>query len=94
MFRTDDPVRDADNFLMWQESFPTPKEECVHCKEWVEADEINPETNNLCIDCQKIDFCDCGEPRHECWYCSAPKWMQRFYDFRNTWIYKMQNLAL
>jgi len=66
--------------------------ECDHCDTWVYYTEINRETNYLCDECKKIDFCDCGEVRKECSFCSMPLFWRLFEKTRANIIYKLKNL--
>jgi hypothetical protein len=65
---------------------------CIHCKEWVHDIEIRPETNHLCNTCKELDFCDCGEVRSECSYCSMPWVSRKLHTFRENFIYKLRNV--
>ncbi len=55
----------------YAEEIEGPTSECVNCLALVPENDIKPETNNHCVECQKIDFCNCGEPISECNDCTA-----------------------
>ena len=64
--------------------------ECDNCNEMVEAEQIKPETDNLCDDCKKLDFCICGEVLDDCLYCKPSK-VDLFQKIRGFWIGLMQD---
>lgn len=63
---------------------------CDHCNEEVYYSEITPESNFMCLECFKIDFCDCGEVRKECSYHDRPL----FDIFRDYLINKLENILI
>lgn len=70
-----------------EEIHPVELSVCDHCNDEVYYSEITPESNFMCLECVKIDFCDCGEVRKECSVCGR----SLFDIFRDYLINKLEN---
>ena len=85
-----EPEADAQLFYEMRDDRAEEVSECEHCKEWVDADEIDVRTNYLCNDCKELDFCICGEVVDKCLYCK-PSEIGLLEKIRGFWIGLMQD---